>query len=199
MSQRVVCDITISLDGFVAGTDQRLSHPFGDGENGRLHQWMFEDAEANSAEQAAVLAPSAYIMGRNMFDPGRGEWDPNWKGWWGEEPPYHKPVFVLTHFPREPLVMQGGTTFTFVTEGIHSAFEQARAAADGRSIGIAGGAETARQYLAAGLVDELVLHIAPFVMGAGENLFQGMEHLKLECLAARPSRFATHLRYRVIR
>ena len=112
----------------------------------------------------------AFIMGRKMFGGGDGPWDESWKGWWGEDPPYHAPVFVLTHHPREPLTMQGGTTFTFVTDGIESALEQARAAAGDEDVAIAGGASAVRQYLAAGLLDELQLHIAPIMLGAGERL-----------------------------
>ena len=136
---------------------------------------MFEQADANRAVIDEIVDAGAFIMGRNMFAPGRGDWDLDWKGWWGDDPPYHGPVFVLTHHPREPLTMDGGTTFTFVTDGIESAFEQARRAAGDRNISIAGGAETVRQYLAAGLIDELNLHIAPILLGAGEPLFAGLD------------------------
>ena len=135
----VTCSITVSVDGFVAGPRQSLDNPIGEG-GGRLHRWMFEQPEGNAAELAALTSAGAYIMGRNMFGPGRGEWDESWRGWWGDEPPYHAPVFVLTHHEREPLRMQGGTTFTFVTDGTGSALAQARAAAGDRSVAIAGGA-----------------------------------------------------------
>ena len=138
-------------------------------------------------------------MGRNMFGPGRGAWDLDWTGWWGDDPPYHAPVFVLTHHERAPLEMEGGTTFTFVTGGIEAALEQARAAAGDRDVAIAGGAEAARQYLAAGLVDELGLHVAPVVLGRGERLFDGVGDLALEPIETRGNRLVTHLRYRVTR
>jgi dihydrofolate reductase len=126
---KVTCDLAISLDGFVAGPNQSLAEPFGEGVGERLHRWMFDEPDANAAALAAIAAPSAYVMGRNMFGPGRGAWDLEWEGWWGEDPPYHAPVFVLTHHAREPLTMQGGTVFTFVTDGIESALAQARQAA----------------------------------------------------------------------
>jgi dihydrofolate reductase len=159
---------------------------------------MFEEPEANAAERARLTAAGAFVMGRNMFGPGRGAWDEDWKGWWGDEPPYHAPVFVLTHHPRAPLTMAGGTTFTFVTDGIASALAQARAAAGDADVAIAGGAETANQYLAAGLVDELRLHVAPVVLGAGERLFDGVSDLTLEPLEVRDAGLVTHLRYRVV-
>ena len=133
-----------------------------------------------------------------MFSPGRGPWDESWRGWWGEEPPYHAPVFVLTHVPRDPLKLEG-TTFTFVTEGIESALHQAFTAADGGDVAIAGGASTVNQYLAAGLIDELWLHVAPFTLGAGERLFDGVGPLDLDPLEARSTELVTHARYRVRR
>lgn len=194
---RVACDMTVSLDGFAAGPRQSLELPFGEGVGDRLHRWMFEQPEANAAELAAIDAPRAYVMGRNMFGPGRGAWDGEWTGWWGEEPPYHAPVFVLTHHPREPLPMRGGTTFHFVTDGMGSALAQARAAAGDGDVGIAGGAATARQYLVAGLVDELRLHVAPVVLGAGERLLDGVGDLALEPLEVRGTALVAHLRFRV--
>jgi len=137
-------------------------------------------------------------MGRNTFGPGRGEWDLAWTGWWGAEPPNHAPVFVLTHHERAPLTMQGGTTFTFVTDGIEPALEQAREAAGGQDVEIAGGAATVRQYLRAGLLDELVLHVVPVVLGGGERLLDGLEGLALEPVEVIASPAMTHLRYRVI-
>ena len=147
---KVTCDMSMSLDGFVAGPHQSLANPLGEGAEDRLHRWMFEEAEANAAELQAITAAGAFIMGRNMFGPGRDDWDLEWKGWWGDEPPYHGPVFVLTHHPRPALPMRGGTTFSFVTDGIESALAQARRAAGEGDIAIAGGAHTVNQYLAAG-------------------------------------------------
>jgi dihydrofolate reductase len=196
---RITCDIAMSVDGFVAGPHQSADNPFGEGVNGRLHRWMFEEPEAHKAAIEALTSASAFIMGRNMFGPGRGEWDEAWQGWWGDEPPYHAPVFVLTHHPRETLTMEGGTTFAFVTEGIEAALSQARAAAGDGDIAIAGGAQAVRQYLAAGLIDELRLHVAPVVLGAGERLFDGIADVDLEQLEVSGSDLVTHLRYRVVR
>jgi dihydrofolate reductase len=198
MSQ-VTCDVTVSLDGFSASPNQSFENPFGEGGADRLHRWMFEEAEANAEEIQAITAVNANVMGRNMFGPGRGEWDLDWKGWWGDDPPYHTPVFVLTHHPREPLEMQGGTTYHFVTDGIESALAQARAAAGDGDVAIAGGAETVRQYLAAGLIDELRVHIAPMLLGAGERPLDGVGDLKLEQLRVRSSSLVTHIVYRVSR
>jgi dihydrofolate reductase len=196
---KVTVDISMSVDGFVAGPRQSLDNPLGEGAEDRLHRWMFEEAEANAAELQGITAAGAFIMGRNMFSPGRGDWDLEWKGWWGDEPPYHRPVFVLTHHPRPVLPMSGGTTFTFVTDGIESALAQAREAAGGGDIAIAGGAHTVNQYLAAGLIDELRLHVAPVLLGAGERLFDGVGDLTLEPLGVRGTDLVTHLRYRVTR
>ncbi len=196
---KVTCDLSVSVDGFVAGPHQSLDNPLGEGAEDRLHQWMFEEPEANAAELQGITAAGAFIMGRNMFSPGRDDWDLEWKGWWGDDPPYHRPVFVLTHHPRPMLPMRGGTTFTFVTDGIESALAQARKAAGEGDIAIAGGAHTVNQYLAAGLIDELRLHVAPVVLGAGERLFNGVGDLTLEPLGARGTNLVTHLRYRVTR
>jgi dihydrofolate reductase len=196
---KVTCDMAISVDGFVAGPNQTADNPFGEGVEGRLHRWMFEEPEANAAAIEAVTAARAYVMGRNMFGPGREAWDEQWKGWWGDEPPYHAPVFVLTHHVREPLVMQGGTTFTFVTDGIEAALAQAREAAGDADVAIAGGAATVNQYLAAVLIDELRLHVAPVVLGAGERLFDGVGQLTLQPLEVSGTDLVTHLSYRVMR
>jgi dihydrofolate reductase len=196
---RVTCDMSVSVDGFAAGPNQTADKPFGDGPVDRLHQWMFEQPEANAAERDAILASKAFIMGRNMFGPGRGAWDESWKGWWGDEPPYHGPVFVLTHHAREPVEMQGGTTFTFVTDGIQSALAQAREAAGSGDVAIAGGASTVNQYLAAGAIDELRLHVAPVVVGAGERLFDGVGPLSLQRIGVNATDLVTHLTYRVVR
>ena len=136
-------------------------------------------------------------MGRNMYGPIRGEWDEDWRGWWGDDPPYHAPVFVLTHYPHDPIEMAGGTTFHFVTDGFDSAYGQAREVAGDREVSIAGGASTVRQALAAGVIDELVLDVAPVVLGSGESPFHGVPDLALEPIEAIHSPLATHIRYRV--
>jgi dihydrofolate reductase len=196
---RVTSDMAISVDGYAAGTDQRADEPFGDGPRGRLHRWMFEQPEQNAAQIERITAAGAYIMGRNMFSPGRGGWDLDWAGWWGEDPPYHAPVFVLTHHEREPVVMKGGTTFTFVTDGIDAALARARAAAGDKDVAIAGGAATVNQYLAAGHIDELRLHVAPLILGAGERLLAGVLDVDLEQVSAVQTDLVTHLTYRVVR
>jgi len=197
MSNKVVCDVSVSVDGYVAGPNQSREKPFGDGAVDRLHAWMFETPDENKVEADAIVSAGAYVMGRNMFGPIRGEWDLDWQGWWGDEPPYHGPVFVLTHHPRAPLTMRGGTTFTFVTDGIESALEQARAAAGDRDVAIAGGAATINQYLGTGLIDELRLHVAPVTLGAGERLFEGVPGLNLKPLSARSASLVTHTTYQV--
>lgn len=195
----VVCTMSISLDGFGTGLNQTRERPFGDMPDEIVHRWMAEKPEESRAEMAAIVAAGAFIMGRNMFGPVRGEWTEDWRGWWGRNPPYHRPVFVLTHYPREPLVMEGGTTFHFVTDGIESALEQARAAAGDLPVHIAGGPRTTNQYLAAGLVDELRLQVAPVVLGAGERLFDGVPFIELEQISVRPVTLATHMHYRVVK
>src|SRR4051794_25714585 len=195
----ITCDLSVSVDGFVTGPNQRLDAPFGDGIGERLHTWMFPPPDENAAEIAAIPTAGAYIMGRNMFGPGRGEWDLDWTGWWGPEPPYHAPVFVLTHYAREPIVAAGGTTFTFVTDGIEAALKMAQEAAAGENVAIAGGAATVNSYLAAGLIDELSLHITPVILGRGERLFDGLGQFALEPLGARHTELVTHVRYRVVR
>ena len=196
----VTCQISISLDGYAAGPNQSLDDPLGEGGES-LHTWMFEPAgEADVRARERVLeGVGAFVMGRKMFGGGDGDWDREWRGWWGEDPPYHAPVYVLTHHPREPLEMEGGTTFHFVTDGIESALEQARAAAGDADVGIAGGASTVQQYLAAGLVDELDLHISPVLLRAGERLFENVGDVRLEPVEALGTRAATHVRYRVVR
>ncbi|WP_153533079.1 dihydrofolate reductase family protein [Actinomadura macrotermitis] len=192
---KVTCDIAMSVDGFVAGPAQSLDTPLG--ENGELlHRWMFEQAEANTAEIEAITEAGAYIMGRNMFGPVRGDWDQDWNGWWGENPPYHAPVFVLTHHSREPVTMEGGTVFNFVTGGITEAMDLARAAAGDRTVSVAGGASTVNQYLSAGLIDELRLHIAPVLLGAGERLFAGVADLGLQPVRTTGTDMVTHVTYR---
>jgi dihydrofolate reductase len=194
------CHMSISLDGFVAGPDQSADEPLGVG-GMALHQWHLRadeiGTEADIAMTERLLAPrGAYVMGRNMFGPIRGEWDGDWRGWWGDDPPYHAPVFVLTHYPREPIEMEGGTTFHFVTTGFEDALEQARAAGDG-DVDIAGGASAVRQALSAGVVDELALNIVPVLLGRGERIFDGVADPGLEPIEALHSPNATHVRYRV--
>ncbi|KOV85004.1 riboflavin biosynthesis protein RibD [Nocardia sp. NRRL S-836] len=199
---KVTCDLSISLDGFAAGHNQTEERPFGDdggdGWGSTLHAW-YDDPAEQRLQLDRLAQTGAFIMGRNMFGPVRGEWDRPWNGWWGEEPPYHAPVFVLTHHPRDPQPMQGGTTFHFVTDGIEAALDRARDAAGDRNISIHGGATTVNQYLAAGLVDELRLRIVPVTLGAGTRLFDGVPGLTLEQVESRPAATFTHLTYRVVR
>ena len=181
--------ISMSLDGFVAGPNQSLDNPLGVGGE-ELHQWVISLAawrrmhgqrggevnESSRVVEEQVANIGATIMGRNMFGGHPGGWDPYkpWNGWWGANPPFHHPVFVLTHHPREPLKLQGGTTFTFVTNGIKSALDQARRAAGGKDVSLAGGAKAAQQYLKAGLVDEMEISVVPILLGSGERLFDGV-------------------------
>lgn len=200
---KVTCHQTISIDGYAAGPNQSEERPFGedggDGWGNRLHSWMFDEADENRAELDQAAKAGAFIMGRNMFGPVRGPWDRSWNGWWGEDPPFHAPVFVLTHHAREPQPMLGGTTYHFVTDGIESALAKARAAAGDLDVSIEGGADTINQFLAAGLVDELRLHIVPLTLGAGARLFDGVPPLKLEQIYARGSSTVTHVTYRIDR
>lgn len=204
--------ISSSLDGFIAGPDQSVENPLGIGGE-RLHEWAVvlaawrephgaEGGEVNESTQVMEELQAnigATIMGRNMFGGHPGPWNPGkpWTGWWGTNPPFHHPVFVLTHHPREPLVLEGGTTFTFVTEGIEAALDQARRAAAGKDVSLAGGAKAAQQYLKAGLVDEMDLSLAPTLLGSGERLFDGvgddLHGLKLVRTIAAPG--VTHLKF----
>lgn len=207
----VTCQISVSLDGFVAGPNQSAENPIGEG-GMRLHEWAFatrgwraqhgreggEPGADSDVVDGLIQGVGAYVMGRKMFGGDSGPWDEAWRGWWGEDPPFHAPVFVLTHNPREPLPMKGGTTFTFVTDGIESAVEQAREAAGEQDVAIAGGASAVRQCLAAGLLDELYLHIVPIVLGAGERLLEGVGDPALEPIEVVASPAVTHVRYRVI-
>ena len=199
---KVVGGITMSADGYTAGLNQTEERPFGDdggdGWGDKLHAWFAESSEENRAEIDEMIAASAFIMGRNMFGPVRGEWNRPWNGWWGDDPPYHAPVFVLTHHPRDPQPMDGGTTYYFVTDGIESALAQARAAAGDGDVAIMGGATTINQYLAAGLIDELRLHIVPMTLGAGTRLFDGVPPLTLEQVKSRAATSVTHVTYRVL-
>ena len=209
-------DISMSLDGYVAAPDQSLEDPLGKG-GMRLHEWVFglktfrerhgmSGGETNADDEIVaetVRGIGAVVMGRKMFSGGQGPWesDPNADAWWGDDPPFHVPVFVLTRHEREPLVKQGGTTFTFVTDGTESALEQAREAAGDQDISLAGGATVAQQYLAAGLLDELQIHLVPVVLGGGVRLFDGAVPAPVELEAERvvASPAVTHLRFRVVR
>jgi len=209
MSNVRVASFSVSLDGFSAGPDQSLENPLGIG-GVELHQWVFPTATfqamhgqggGNAGVDDDFAARGfrnvgAWILGRNMFGPVRGPWpDDQWRGWWGEEPPYHCDVYVLTHHARAPLAMAGGTTFHFVTDGIHAALERARASASGQDVRLGGGAETIRQYLRAGLVDELHLAIAPVALGRGESPFAGVDlrALGFRCVEHVPTAAATHV------
>lgn len=209
MAQLRVASFSLSLDGFGAGPDQSLENPMGVG-GMPLHQWVFptETFQKMFGSEGGTTGIDndfaargfhnigAWILGRNMFGPVRGRWpDDNWKGWWGDNPPYHTQVFVLTHHPRPPLVMEGGTTFHFVTEGIHSALERAFDAAGGKDVRLGGGVASVRQYLLAGLIDELHLAISPVLLGAGENLMAGINlpALGYRCVEQVASPAATHV------
>jgi len=209
---KVTGQISISLDGFVAGPNQSLENPLGEG-GMRLHEWAVATASWRELHgltggersvdsevlEEVVQNVGAYIMGRKMFGGGEGAWDPSWKGWWGADPPYHVPVFVLTHHARDPLPMQGGTTFNFVTTGVRTALEQARQAAADKDIVIAGGAHAIQQFIAAGLLDELYLHIVPIVLKAGERLLENVGNPTLQPVKVIASPAVTHVRYRIVR
>jgi dihydrofolate reductase len=204
-------NMTMSLDGYVAGPRQSLENPLGEG-GIALHDWAFATRSFRSThgltggetglddDHAAAWSTNigATIMGRNMFGPARGPWgDEPWNGWWGDDPPFHTPVFVLTHYAREPLELLGGTTFHFVTEGIEAALERAFAAAGGKDVARGGGTETAQQYLRAGLVDELEIHVVPLLLGAGSRLFENLDgaFANYECLGLESSPAVAHYRY----
>ena len=208
----VTAQISISLDGFTAGPDQSPEHPLGIGGE-QLHEWALateawrrphgraggeRNVDSEVIEQLTA-GVGAHVMGRRMFGGGEGAWDEDWTGWWGDEPPFHAPVFVLTHHDREPLAMQGGTTFTFVTDGIGQALEQARAAAGGQKVAIAGGASAIRQCLAAGLLDELALHIVPVLLGSGTRLLEDVGDVRFEQTSVVAGPAVTHATYRVVR
>jgi dihydrofolate reductase len=211
---RLRCEISMSLDGFVAGPNPSLDEPLGAGGD-LLHEWAFAAAswreshglsggEANADSEVieeSTDSTGAVVMGRRMFSGGQGPWepDPRADGWWGDDPPFHVPVFVLTHHARETLAMEGGTSFNFVTDGIEAALEQARAAAGEKDVLLAGGASVVQQYLKAGLLDELQIHIAPVLLGEGTSLFDrlGIGPLGLETTRVIASPSVTHLRFRV--
>jgi dihydrofolate reductase len=205
--------ISTSLDGYVAGPNPSPDDPLGEGGE-QVHEWVFEleswrkphgreggETNASSAVVDESISSGAEIMGRGMFGGGPGPWgDDPWQGWWGDDPPFHKPVFVLTHHAREPLAL-GDTTFTFVTDGIEAALEQARAAAGDRDVSIGGGANVAQQYLKAGLLDEVEIHLTPVLLGSGTPLFHdlGPEPPELECTRVIEAPGVTHLQYRVVK
>jgi len=194
--------MAVSLDGFTAGINQSFEKPFGDNfDLDLLKRWMLVEPEKqhHKKEIAAILDAGAFIMGSNMFGPKDRRANPDWKGWWGDTPPYKAPVFVLSHQERQPLEMAGGTIFNFVTDGIESALSKAKAAAGDKNVSIAGGANTVNQYLAAGLIDELWLHIVPATIGAGTRLFEGVLNLNLEPLEISGTSVVTHVRYKVLK
>jgi len=214
--QKLTFEITMSLDGFVAGPNQTLEHPLGEGGE-RLHEWAYglasfrerhglsggiTNADSEVVEES-LGRTGAVLMGRRMFSGGEGPWsaDPNADGWWGDTPPFRVPVFILTHHGREPVDKQGGTTFTFVTDGIEAALEQARATAGDKDVAVAGGANLAQQYLEAGLLDEVQIHLVPLLLGDGVRLFDhlGSEQPELEVTSVINSPAVTHLRYRVVK
>ena len=204
--------MTMSLDGYVAGRNQSLENPLGEGGE-KLHEWAFatrtfraihglEGGATGSDDDVAAehfANIGATIMGRHMFGGGDGPWgDQPWNGWWGDDPPFHMPVFVLTHHARHPLEMQGGTTFHFVTKGIHAALEQAKEAADGKDVTLGGGAHVAQQYLRTGLIDEVEIHVVPVLLGDGARLFKDTEGAQMvfECVRVVSSATVSHYKYR---
>ena len=203
--------MAISLDGYGSGPEQSLEQPLGAGGE-RLHEWLIpldvfkqmhgdpspgETTASSDVVRGWTENIGAVLMGRNMFGGGPGPWSDDWRGWWGDDPPYHAPVFVLTHHEREPLEMQGGTTFHFVTDGIEAAYQRAVDAAAGADIWLGGGSSVIRQYLNAGLVDELELSIAPVLLGGGERPLDGVHDIELEQLRVVEAPGVTHIKYRV--
>lgn len=199
---KVTSGITMTLDGFTAGVNQSFEKPFGDNfDADLLDRWMFAEPEKHNhtKEIDAILDAGAFIMGSNMFGPKDRRDTPEWKGWWGDNPPYHAPVFVLSHKERAPVEMEGGTTFYFVNDGIEAALSKAKEAAGKRDVKIMGGATTINQYLAAGHIDELWLHIVPVTVGAGTRLFEGVPDLNLEPIEVSGTTLVTHIRYKVLK
>jgi dihydrofolate reductase len=211
---RLRFQISVSLDGFIAGPNQSEEDPLGEGGE-QLHEWVIELAawrqshgrdggEVNASTRVveeSLENVGATLMGRNMFG-GEGPWgDDPWDGWWGDDPPFHMPVFIVTHHAREPVAKEGGTTFTFVTDGIESALEQAREAADGKDVALGGGADVAQQYLRAGLIDEMQIHVVPVLLGGGARLFGnlGDAEVGFECTGAVEAPGVIHITYRVVK
>lgn len=208
---KVFCDLSMSLDGYVAGPNQTLEEPLGRGGE-QLHEWAFrlksfrethgmsggETGPDDDIAKEWIQGSGAVVMGRRMFSGGNGPWekDPNADGWWGDDPPFHAPVYILTQHPRETVVKEGGTSYTFVTEGIEAALEQARAAAEDKDVQLAGGGSVVQQYLRAGLLDELNVHLVPVLLGdGGVRLLDGLEPTELELTRVSESPYVTHLRY----
>lgn len=196
---KVTAGVSVSLDGFIAGPNQSFEHPLGEMAEELLHHWMFKEPGKHQEELDYLVDAGAFIMGSNMFGPKDRRMKDEWQGWWGDTPPYHAPVFVLSHSHRPTIEMKGGTSFTFVTDGIEAAFEQAKKAAGDKKISIAGGAQTINQYLAAGLIDELWLHIAPLTIGSGAKLFENVPDLKMEPIKIGGSETITHVKYKIIK
>lgn len=196
---KVTSGVMMTLDGFTAGFNESLEKPFGDFDLKSLFRWRFDEPEKHKKEIDALVDAGAFIMGSNMFGPKDERDKPEWKGWWGDNPPYHAPVFVLSHKKREPIDMKGGTTFYFVTDGIKSALAKAKLAAGNRNTHIAGGANTVNQYLAAGLIDELWLHISPVTVAAGIRLFENVPNLKLEPIEVSGTSAVTHIKYNIVK
>src|SRR5687767_7252704 len=209
---RLRFNITMSLDGYIAGPDQSLENPLGVGGE-KLHEWAlatrgFHEIHGTpggaTGPDSDILKENfqnlgAQIMGRNMFGGGKGPWKgDSWRGWWGENPPFHTPVFVLTHHPRDPIEMEGGTTFYFVTDGIHAALERAKKAAGGKDVALGGDANVAQQYMKAGLIDEMEIHVVPLLLGSGERLFEKTEGQQTgyECVRVVNSPTVSHYKYR---
>jgi dihydrofolate reductase len=213
---KLTVDISMSLDGFIAGPDPSLDQPLGEGGD-RLHEWALGlkawrerhglsggDTNPNDGVMEEALANTgATIMGRRMYSGGAGSWqdDPRSDGWWGDEPPFRQPVFILTHHAREPVTKEGGTTFNFVTDGIEAALDQARAAAGDKNVLVAGGADAVQQYLKAGLLDELQIHLIPVFLGSGVRLFDGLgtDQIQLEGIRVIESPGVTHIKFRVVK
>jgi dihydrofolate reductase len=213
---KLTLNISMSLDGFIAAPNQTLEDPLGEGGEA-LHEWVValkswreahgkSGGETNASSEVVEevqRGTGATVMGRRMFSGGQGPWedDPKADGWWGDEPPFGHPVFILTHHPREPVTKQGGTTFTFVTEGINVALDQARAATGDQDVAVGGGANVAQQYLRAGLLDELQIHLVPILLGGGVPLFDdlGAERIELEPTRVVEAPGVTHLKYRVVK
>jgi len=199
---KVTSGLTVSLDGYAAGHNQSFEKPFGDNfDSELLDRWMFSEPEKlrHKKEIDSILDAGAFIMGSNMFGPKDRREKSEWKGWWGDNPPYHAPVFVLSHKERAPIEMEGGTIFHFVTDGIESAYRKAKQAAGDRNVKIMGGANTVNQYLVAGLIDELWLHVVPVTIGAGTRLFEGVPNLNLEPIEVSGTSMVTHIRYEVLK
>ena len=209
MQKLRVESFSVSIDGYGAGPDQDINNPLGVGGTD-LHQWFFptdvfqkmqsgkqgETGTDNDYASRGFENIGAWIMGRNMFGPIRGNWpDDNWKGWWGKNPPYHCPVYVLTKYPRESIVMDGGTTFHFVTEGIEAALEQAKRSANGKDVRLGGGVNTIRQFLTANLIDEMHIAVSPIILGSGERLFENIDLIRLgyKCIEKTLTEKAMHV------